>query len=158
MPATTKPSRHLIGNRVASAQSKTERAQEDIEEAEAELHRANTVITDKLAKTASDAELAKAVAHNEQVEDKLKEASEELQEVNDLLKSEERDRERLERKLAVYQEGDGADQPGARTGSGSASVIAHLRQLTRHRVAEEPAGPALKETAKRASARKPARK
>lgn len=125
------PPRHLIGNRVASAKSTAERVQEDIELAEAELHLANLVITDKLADGLSDADLAKAVSHNEQVEEKLREAGESLQVVTDLLSSEERDRMRLEQ---AAREADGVSSPGARSGEGSASVIEHLRELTRHKL------------------------
>jgi hypothetical protein len=122
---------HLIGNRVASAKSTTEKVQEDIQLAEAELHLANLVITDKLAESVSDADLAKAVLHNEQVEEKLHEAGENLQVVTDLLNSEERDRQRLEQ---ARREADGTSAPGARSGEGSASVIEHLRELTRHKL------------------------
>lgn len=130
-------SRHLIGNRVASAKSKTEKVQEDIVLAEAELHLANLVITDKLADSVSDADLAKAVTHNEQVEEKLRVASEELQAVNDLLSSEERDRLKLEQSLQEYRDADSQAPAGSRTGEGSASVIEHLRELTRHKLNTE---------------------
>lgn len=130
---------HLIGNRVASAKSTTQKAQEDIELAEAELHLANLVITDKLADSVSDAELAKAVSHNEQVEEKLRDAGENLELVTELLNSEERDRLRLERAAA---EADGSASPGSRSGEGSASVIEHLRELTRHKLNADPSEPA----------------
>ena len=92
---------------------------------------ANVVITDKLADSVSDADLAKAVEHNEEVEEKLREAGEKLQVVTDLLDSEERDQQRMEQ---AAREADGTSTPGARSGAGSASVIEHLRELTRHRV------------------------
>jgi hypothetical protein len=139
MARTPAPSKHLIGNRVATAKSTTEKVQEDIELAEAELHLANLVITDKLADSVSDADLAKAVLHNEQVEEKLHEAGENLQVVTDLLKSEERDRQRLEQ---AAREADGTSAPGARSGEGSASVIEHLRELTRHKLNTDHAEPA----------------
>lgn len=133
--ASPSSSKHLIGDRVASAKTKTEKVQEDIELAEAELHLANLVITDKLAASVSDADLAKAVTHNEQVEEKLHEASEELQAVNDLLASEERDRLKLEQSLKEARDADGGQaQAGSRNGAGSASVIEHLRELTRHKL------------------------
>ena len=131
MARTHSPSRHLIGNRVESAKSTTEKVQEDIELAEAELHLANLVITDKLADSVSDADLAKAVTHNEQVEEKLRAAGESLQLVTDLLSSEERDRLRLDQ---AAREADGVSSPGSRSGEGSASVIEHLRELTRHKL------------------------
>lgn len=137
-PAT----RHLIGNRVASAKTKTEKVQEDLELAEAELHLANLVITDKIADSVSDAELAKAVTHNEQVEEKLHDAAEDLKHVTDLLASEERDRKQLEQALADYRDADGASLAGSRSGQGSASVIEHLRELSRHKLSSDPAEPA----------------
>ena len=142
MARTLKPTAHLIGNRVASAKNRTEKVQEDIELAEAELHLANLVITDKLAESVSDGELAAAVGHTELVEAKLRDAGEDLQIVTDLLSSEERDRHRLEAALAQYQEGDGPSVAGARSGSGSASVIEHLRELTRHKASTDDADPA----------------
>lgn len=129
--ASSTSSTHLIGNRVASAKETAEKVQEDIELAEAELHLANLVITDKLADSVSDADLAKAVEHNEQVEDKLHEAGEKLQMVTDLLKSEERDQQRLD---DAARAAGGASAPGARSGAGSSSVIEHLRELTRHKL------------------------
>ena len=134
MARTSSPP-HLIGNRVATAKETTVKVQEDIELAEAELHLANLVITDKLADSVSDADLAKAVEHNEQVEEKLHEAGEKLQVVTDLLHSEQRDQQRLDQ---AAREADGTSTPGARSGSGSASVIEHLRELTRHKLNTEP--------------------
>ena len=128
--------KHLIGNRVAAAKTTTEKVQEDLQLAEAELHLSNLVITDKLADSVSDGDLTKAVAHNEQVEDKLHEAGERLQVITDLLGSEERDRLRLEQ---AAREADGVSAPGARSGEGSASVIEHLRELTRHKLNTDPA-------------------
>ena len=136
------PTRHLIGDRVASAKSKTEKVQDDIQLAEAELHLANRVITDKLGKSVSDSELKKAVAHNGQVEEKLHDAGEDLKLVSDLLSSEERDRKRLEQELKDYQQAEGTPKAGSRTGSGSQSVIEHLRALTRHKPNPDPVEPA----------------
>lgn len=139
MPRTIPATPHLIGNRVASAKTTTEKVQEDIQLAEAELHLANLVITDKLADSVSDAELAKAVTHNEQVEEKLREAGEDLKHVTDLLASEERDRQRLEQLLDDTRGADGPAGAGSRTGNGSASVIEHLRELTRHKLSSDDA-------------------
>ena len=137
MARKTSPTRHLIGNRVASAKSKTEKVQEDIQLAEAELHLANLVITDKLAESVSDADLAQAVTQNEQVEEKLRDAGEELKLVTDLLASEEADRIKLEEKLQEYRDGDVPSPAGTRSGAGSASVIEHLRELSRHKVTSD---------------------
>ena len=134
MARKTSPTRHLIGNRVASAKSKTEKVQEDIELAEAELHLANVVITDKLAESVSHADLAQAVSHNELVEEKLRDAGEELKLVTDLLASEESDRLKLEEKLQECLDVDSPSLAGTRSGAGSASVIEHLRELTRHKL------------------------
>jgi hypothetical protein len=133
--------RHLIGDRVATAQTKTEKVKDDIELAEAELHLANRVITDKMSKSVSDADLKKAIAHNDEVEEKLHGAGEDLKVVSDLLSSEERDRKRLEQELQDYQQAEGTSRAGSRTGSGSASVIEHLRALTRHKVEPDAGGP-----------------
>jgi chromosome segregation ATPase len=141
MPATHKPKPHLIGNRVASAKSRTEKVQEDIHLAEAELHLAHTVISEKLADGASDADLAKAVTHTEQVEAKLQDAHDDLQVVADLLTSEERDRKRLEAALEELRAAETPSSAGSRSGSGSASVIEHLRELTRHKVSVDHAEP-----------------
>jgi len=139
MPRSPRPDRHLIGDRVASARTRTEKVQEDIELAEAELHLANLVITDKLAESVSDVDLAKAVIHNEMVEEKLHDAHEDLKVVADLLNSEEQDRKKLEQALAQYRAPEGSAPAGARTGEGSASVIEHLRELTRHKLNSDPA-------------------
>lgn len=147
MARTPSPTRHLIGNRVASAKSKTEKVQEDIQLAEAELHLANLVITDKLAESVSDADLAKAVIHNEQVEEKLRDAGEDLKVVSDLLSSEEQDRMRLEQALKAYHEEDGQNSAGKRSGEGSASVIEHLRELTRHKVKTDHSEPVVRDHA-----------
>jgi hypothetical protein len=141
--ARTTSSPHLIGNRVASAKSTTEKVQEDIQLAEAELHLANLVITNKLADSVSDVDLAQAVAHNEQVEEKLRDAGENLQTVSDLLNSEERDRRRLEQ---ASGEADGLSAAGSRSGEGSGSVIEHLRELTRHKLNTDTSGPGRAET------------
>ena len=140
MVRSPKPPQHLIGDRVASAHHKTQKVQGDIQLAEAELHLANLVITDKLAESVTDAELAKAVVHTEIVEEKLRDAGEELRVVSDLLTSEERDRKKLEDTLAQYRSADGSPA-GARSGAGSASVIEHLRELTRHKVSADHADP-----------------
>lgn len=140
-PSAT-PARHLIGDRVASAKSKTEKVQEEIELAEAELNLANLVITDKLADSVSDADLARAVAHNEMVEEKLHNAGNDLKLVTELLASEEQDRIKLEQSLRASREADGTAAPGSRTGEGSASVIEHLRELTRHKINTDHAEPA----------------
>ena len=128
---------HLIGDRVATAINKTEKVQEDIQLAEAELHLANLMITDKMAESVSSAELAKAVMHNASVEEKLHDAGEDLKVVTDLLSSEERDRKALEAKLALHGDPDGPSLAGARSGAGSGSVIEHLRELTRHKVSPD---------------------
>ncbi|MDB5947413.1 MAG: hypothetical protein JWQ33_2439 [Ramlibacter sp.] len=142
MARSAKLPQHLIGDRVVSAKNKTDKVQQDIHLAEAELHLANLVITDKLAESVSDAELAKAVTHNTVVEEKLHDAGEDLRIVSDLLSSEERDRKRLEETLAQYRDADGPSMAGARSGEGSASVIEHLRELTRHKVNADHQDPA----------------
>ena len=141
MTSTSRPDRHLIGDRVASAKNRAEKVQENIELAQVELHMANLVITDKLAEKLTDAELSSAVVQNTHVEAKLQDASDDLQVVTELLKSEERDRKQLEQTIAHLSADDGTALAGARSGEGSASVIEHLRELTRHKVAADHAEP-----------------
>ena len=131
MARPSSPSKHLIGNRVATAKSTTEKVQEDIQEAEEKLQLASAIITDKLADGAAGPELAEAATHTEEVEEKLREANENLKVVTELLSSEERDRLRIEQ---AAREADGASSPGSRSGEGSSSVIEHLRELTRHKL------------------------
>jgi len=50
----------------------------------------------------------------------------------------ERDQQRLDQ---AARNADGTSTPGARSGSGSASVIEHLRELTRHRVSSDVSEP-----------------
>lgn len=144
MPRRSSPSRHLFGNRVASAKSRTEKVQEDLELAEAELHLANQVIARRIgaADNAKDAQLAEAVIQNEKVEEKLHDAGEELQVVKDLLTSEEHERRELEEALKEFRGAEGAALAGERSGEGSASVVEHLRELTRHRLSTDAAEPA----------------
>ena len=118
MARTPKPSAHLVGNRVSSAMSKTEKVQEDIQLAEAELHLANEVVTGNLVAGGSQGDLARAVKHNALVGKKLQDAGEELQVVTDLLQSEEHDRQRLEQDFADYRKAD-------------ASPATRLRRITR---------------------------
>src|SRR4051812_26288926 len=131
MAKPSSPSKHLIGNRVATAKSTTEKVQEDIQVAEEKLHRASEIITDKLQDGTTKAELAEAASHTEEVEEKLREANQNLKVVTELLSSEERDRQRLEQ---AAREADGTSSPGSRSGEGSSSVIEHLRELTRHKL------------------------
>lgn len=122
---------------------KAAKVHDEVQLAEVELHLANLVITEKLAESVPDAELAKAVTHNEAAEAKLRRAGEELEVLADLLSSEERDRKRLERTLARFRDADDAvSLAGARSGEGSASVIEHLRELSRHKVNADHPDPA----------------
>ena len=155
MVSNSKSAPHLIGDRVSIAKIKTKKVQSDIQLAEAELHLASQVIASKLAKKANEAAMEKLVAHTETVEEKLRDATEELEVVTDLLHSEEEDRKRLEESLAVCKAADSNAQPGTRSGEGSASVIEHLRELTRHKLtadAAEPAKPASPKAKSRAGA------
>ena len=143
MGSPSKTAQHLIGDRVSIAKVKTRKVQSDIQLAEAELHLANQVITNKLAKQVNEAAMDKLIVHNETVEEKLRDATEELEVVTDLLHSEEQDRIKLEESLAVCKAADSSAQPaGTRSGEGSASVIEHLRELTRHKLTADAAEPA----------------
>lgn len=131
--------RHLIGDRVATAKKRTERVEQDIQRAEKEVHQAGKVVTEKLARGA-DTELAKVAAKAQDVEAELRAARAELHVVSDLLESEEHDRRLLEQKLAESEASQGSPA-GARSGEGSASIVGHLRELTRHKLNPEPADP-----------------
>lgn len=132
--------RHLIGDRVATAKTRTEQVEQDLQRAEREVQRAGQVVTGKLARSGDDLELAQVVAHAHCVEEELREARAELQVVTDLLESEQQDRHRVEQELA-RSEASNETPAGERSGEGSASVIAHLRALTRHKVSPDSTEP-----------------
>jgi chromosome segregation ATPase len=137
MAHPSRPTRHLIGDRVATAKTRTELVEQDIQRAEDEVKLAGQILTGKLARGGADAELAQVAAQARGVEGELREARAELQGVADLLESEERDRRRLEQELARSEVAHGPPA-GERSGEGSASIIAHLRELTRHKVNPDP--------------------
>ena len=143
-PISAKP---LTRGRVAFAKAKTEKVQGDIQRAEAELHLANRVIADQLANGASEVDLGQVVVHTEAMEEKLRDATEDLQVVTELLQSEEQDRMRLEQSLAERKAADSQAQPGTRSGEGSDSVIEHLRELTRHKLNADTGEPVSQEAA-----------
>lgn len=143
-PISAKP---LTRGRVAFAKAKTEKVQGDIQLAEAELHLANRVIADQLANGASEVDLGQVVVHTEAMEEKLRDATEDLQVVTELLQSEEQDRMRLEQSLAERKAADSQAQPGTRSGEGSDSVIEHLRELTRHKLNADTGEPGSQEAA-----------
>ena len=87
------------------------------------------------------------VVHTEAMEEKLRDATEDLQVVTELLHSEEQDRMRLEQSLAERKAADSQAQPGTRSGEGSDSVIEHLRELTRHKLNADTGEPGSQEAA-----------
>lgn len=137
MAHPSRPTPHLIGDRVATAKTRTEQVKQDIQRAEHEVQQAGLVLTGKLARGGPDPELAQVAAQTLGVEGELREARAELQGVADLLASEERDRHRLEQELALSEAAHGR-RAGERSGEGSASIVGHLRELTRHKVNPDP--------------------
>lgn len=135
-----RPTRHLIGDRVATAKTRTEQVEQDLQHAEREVQQAGQVLAGKLARSGGDIELAQVAAQAQDVEGELREARSELKVVADLLESEEHDRRRLEQELA-RSEASNATPAGERSGEGSASIIGHLRELTRHKVSPDPSDP-----------------
>lgn len=137
MAHPSRPTPHLIGDRVATAKTRTEQVKQDIQRAELEVQQAGLVLTGKLARGGPDPELAQVAAQAQGVEGELREARAELQAVADLLASEERDRRQLEQELA-RSEASHRNPAGTRSGEGSASIVGHLRELTRHKLNPDP--------------------
>lgn len=86
---------------IEQAAAKTSQIQQDLAVAEAELNLTNTVLGRARADDSREraADVKKAVRQNAAIEEKVGEAAEELQEVNELLQEEISERERLEQEL-----------------------------------------------------------
>lgn len=114
MPRSGKPK--------AVARAKTQKVQQDLEVAEAELHITNTVLIETLSPTVqTDDVVALALEQNAAVEEKVHDAAAELQVVTDLLKDEEAEIARLRQQLA-----DRPQTATGRSGEGADSAMAHL--------------------------------
>jgi hypothetical protein len=117
----TKPGSRPLSSRAAGARRKTAKVQKDLEAAQAELHMANRVLAHSLPKSARDDMVELALVQNASVEEKVEEATRELEVVTELLKEEEAHSAQLEDALA------GRDAPKTgRSGEGSSSLLPHL--------------------------------
>jgi hypothetical protein len=86
---------------ITQAHRHTERLQQELEVASAELHLTNTALQTSLPPTAKHGDVAKALAQNAALEEKVSDAAEDLQNVTDLLEEEVAQRERLLGELAA---------------------------------------------------------
>ena len=82
------------------AKAKAENVQEELLVAGAELHLANTVLKKSLPEREKKGDVAKALAQQATVEEKVTHAAEELEQVTDLLDEEVAQRQRLENELS----------------------------------------------------------
>ena len=102
---------------IATARTKTRKVQNDVREAESDLHEANAVLKDNTVGTVvTKADVKAALEQNLQVEDQLHEAVKELEVVTKLLEVAE----------AGKEKGQGTEA-GARSGHGAESALRHLR-------------------------------
>lgn len=79
------------------------RIQQELEVASAELHLTNTALENSLPSTAKKGDVARALAQNAALEEKVSDAADDLQTVTDLLNEEMTERKRLEGELAAAQ-------------------------------------------------------
>jgi phosphoglycerate-specific signal transduction histidine kinase len=79
------------------------RIQQELELASAELHLTNTALQNSLPATAKKGDVARALAQNAALEEKVSDAADDLQTVTELLHEEVTERKRLEGELAAAQ-------------------------------------------------------
>lgn len=109
------------------ARSKTEKVQQDLEVAEAELHMANTVLVQSLpASPERDEVVELALQQNVAVEDKVHDAAEELLAVTELLKKD-------EAIIAVLQKALAAKTGTGKSGEGAQSAMEQLSNQDQRR-------------------------
>jgi hypothetical protein len=107
---------------VAVARIKTAKVKQELATAEKKLSVANAVLANTLPQTVRrDEAVTFALAQNTVVEDKVRNAKDELQVVTDLLKDEEAEKAQLQHQLAVLKR-----STGGKTGEGAGSAMAHL--------------------------------
>jgi hypothetical protein len=85
---------------IEHATQRTEKVQQDLQVASADLHLTNTILSKSLPDPMKQLDVRKALDRNEAVEEKVTEAAEELAEVTELLHEEVAQRRYLERQLA----------------------------------------------------------
>lgn len=83
------------------AYREADRIQQELFVASAELHLTNAALETSLPPSAKHGDVAKALAQQAALEEKVTDAAEDLQNVTDLLEVETAQRERLERELAA---------------------------------------------------------
>lgn len=83
------------------AHEESERLQQELEVAGAELHLTNTALETSLPAAAKHGDVARALVQNAAIEEKVLEAADDLQAVTELLHEEIAERARLERELAL---------------------------------------------------------
>jgi hypothetical protein len=86
---------------ITQAHRQTERLQQELEVASAELHLTNTALETSLPQDAKQGDVAKALAQNAALEEKVTGAAEDLQSVTELLEEEVAERTRLQDELAA---------------------------------------------------------
>jgi phosphoglycerate-specific signal transduction histidine kinase len=79
------------------------RIQQELELASAELHLTNTALENSLPAAAKKGDVARALAQNAALEEKVSDAADDLQTVTELLHEEVTERKRLEGELAAAQ-------------------------------------------------------
>jgi hypothetical protein len=90
----------MLTRKIAHARSKTEKVQEDLQVASAELGLAHGALERQLPPQAKTGDVAWAIGQNAAVEQKVQQAAQDLQEVKDILHREEAEIERLELELS----------------------------------------------------------
>jgi hypothetical protein len=111
---------------VTVAHEKTVAVQDDVRQAEADLHEANEALTDSVVGTVVTKESVQAaLVQNLQVEGQLHDAVQELQVVTELLRVAEQDK--------AAREGEDAGLAGRRSGEGVDSVLQHMSASSRRK-------------------------
>jgi hypothetical protein len=111
---------------VTVAHEKTVAVQDDVRQAEADLHEANEALTDSVVGTVVTKESVQAaLVQNLQVEGQLHDAVKELQVVTELLRVAEQDK--------AAHAGEDATLAGRRSGEGVDSVLEHMSAASRRK-------------------------
>lgn len=88
-------------SQIAHAHAHAGRIQQELQVASAELHLTNAALTENLPPAIKRGDVAKALAQNAVLEEKVADAAEDLQTVTEMLEEEVAERQRLERELAA---------------------------------------------------------
>jgi hypothetical protein len=90
----------MTHHRIDEARARTGKVQEDLQVASAELGLAHEALQTHLPPEEKSGDVAWAIGQNAAVEQKVQECAQELETVNELLREERGERERLERELS----------------------------------------------------------